>query len=127
MRDTFRSCISVKFVGLFAVDGEEAGAGIIGSQWLEELFEGRMEAESYSRIQQRFDSHDNRMGRLYDFVSSWTITGYCDSSLVRAPPSWKVGFICIDGRMRTRSSAPDPLQYVLSQSVSGPCRPRVDR
>jgi len=69
--------VSVKFVGLFAVDGEEVGAGIIGSQWLEEFFEGGVEANSYSWGQQRSGSHDNRMGGLYNFGSSWTITGSC--------------------------------------------------
>ena len=32
--------VSVKLVGLLTIDGEEVGAGIIGPQWVEELFEG---------------------------------------------------------------------------------------
>ena len=36
--------VSVEFCGLLAIDGEEVSTGIVGSQWLEELLEGRMEA-----------------------------------------------------------------------------------
>ena len=41
--------VSVKLVGLLSIDGKEVGAGIIGSQWLEELFEGGVEARKSGR------------------------------------------------------------------------------
>ena len=42
--------VSVEFGGLLAIDGEEVGAGIVGSQWFEELLEGRMEAYHRSAV-----------------------------------------------------------------------------
>ena len=42
--------VSVEFGGLLAIDGEKVSAGIVGSQWLEELLEGRMEAYRRSGI-----------------------------------------------------------------------------
>jgi len=105
------------------VYGEEAGAGIIGSQWLEELFEGRMEAESYSRSQQTFGGHDtyvigwadcttlSRAGQLLTLVVGASFV-YSPHGRLDSPAS-RLG-----GRMRMTSSAPDPLQYVQFPSQS---------
>ena len=40
--------VSVKFGSLLAIDSEEVGAGVVGLQWLEELPEGRVEANRRS-------------------------------------------------------------------------------
>ena len=34
--------VSVKFGGFLAIDREEVSTGVVGSQWFEELLEGRM-------------------------------------------------------------------------------------
>jgi len=36
--------VPVKLVGLLAIDGEEVGSGIVGPQWVEELFEDGVQA-----------------------------------------------------------------------------------
>ena len=50
--------VSVEFVGLLMIDGEEVCAGIAGPQRIKELLEGGMEAGLRSE-QWQFDDHSN--------------------------------------------------------------------
>lgn len=61
--------VSVEFVGLLTIDGEEVCAGIIGPQWIKELLEGRMEAGLRSE-QWQSDDHSNGVDGEYHSGSS---------------------------------------------------------
>jgi len=78
--------VSVKFVGFLAMDGEEVGAGVIGPQWIEELFEGGMQAESNSSSQQQFGGRGNRLDRRTTLGRAGpSLTLVVEALLVRSP------------------------------------------
>jgi len=56
--------ISVNPIGFLAIDSEKVGAGVIGPQWIKELFEGGVEAGLNSLSQQQSGGRGNRMVEL---------------------------------------------------------------
>jgi len=55
--------VSVNLIGFLVIDSEEVGAGVIGPQWITELFEGGVEARSNSLSQQQSGGRGNRMDK----------------------------------------------------------------
>ena len=65
--------VSVKIVGLLTIDGKEVCAGIIGPQWIEELFEDGAEAVWWVREALRLVVA--AVESAHHFGSSWTRMG----------------------------------------------------
>ena len=78
--------VSVELVGLLAINGEEVGAGIVGPQWVEELFEGGVD----QRLRAGQRCVVGTIESVHHFGSSWTRIGLFVELRGRILPSLEI-------------------------------------